>query len=133
MILFDIFQDVFVALAGIAGGYLAAFAVFLLLSYCMAFEGRGLLMSGSSMSRIYYLQVGLCYAIASATGVLVALRIFPEMPMSATSVSSVAFLLCLAVVRLRSRAPNQQSIADTALLVLCVLVGSGVPTMLHVA
>lgn len=131
MILFDIFSDVMVALAGIAGGYLAAFAVYLLLSYFVALEGRRLLMSGSSMSRLYYLQVGLCWTVASATGVLVALLIFPDMPMSILSALSVATLLCLAIVRLRRRAPNQQGIADTALLMLCVLVGFGVPTFLH--
>ena len=115
----------------ILGGYVAAVFAHLILSYLITREGRGVLMTGTGMSRAYYLQLGVCWMVAGAVGSAVTLQVFPDMPMAVVSLATVAGMLCLSLVRLRNKVPHQQTLGDTLLLLLCVLVGFGVPACLR--
>ena len=118
-------------LEAIVGGYVVAVGMHFFLSYLMTREGRGVLMTGTGMSRAYYLQLGLCWMVSGAAAAAVALAVFPAMPMAGVSLSAIAGMLCLALTRLRNKVPHQQTLGDTLLLLLCVLVGLGVPAYLR--
>ena len=123
----------FATFAGIVFGYLAAVAVHILLGLLITREGRGVLTEDSRMSRAYYTQLGLSWAVAGAAGACTALLFIAKMPMAAITLTAIAGLLCLAMIRARSKAPHQQTVGDTLLLMLCVLVGCAIPAYLQLS
>jgi len=121
------------AFAGIVLGYLAAIAVHLVLGFLITREGRGVLTDGSRMSRAYYTQLGLSWIVAGAVAACTGLYFFSTMPMAAVTLAAIAALLCFAMIRARNKMPHQQTIGDTVLLMLCVLVGCAIPAYLQLS
>lgn len=121
------------AFAGIVLGYLAAIAVHLVLGFLITREGRGVLTEDSRMSRAYYMQLGLSWIVAGAAAACTALYFFSTMPLAAVTLAVIAVALCLAMLRARNKAPLQQTIGDTVLLMLCVLVGFAIPAYLQLS
>ena len=129
----DFYAGFYDVVRAILGGYISAVAVHILLTYLMTREGRGVLMAGDGMSRAYYLQLGLCWMVTGAVGVTLPLMVFPTMPMSVVSLVVVTVMLGLTLFRLRNKVPHQQTVADTVLLLLCMLVGTGVSSYIQLA
>ena len=121
------------AFAGIVLGYLAAIAVHLVLGFLITREGRGVLTDGSRMSRAYYTQLGLSWIVAGAVAACTGLYFFSTMPMAAVTLAAIAALLCFAMIPARNKMPHQQTIGDTVLLMLCVLVGCAIPAYLQLS
>ncbi|SDF51093.1 hypothetical protein [Terriglobus roseus] len=121
------------AFAGIVFGYLAAIAVHLVLGFLITREGRGVLTEGSRMSRAYYLQLGLSWIVAGAVAACTGLYFFSTMPLAAVTVAAIAALLCFAMIRARNKMPHQQTLGDTVLLMLCVLVGCAIPAYMQLS
>lgn len=121
------------AFAGIVLGYLAAIAVHLVLGFLITREGRGVLTDGSRMSRAYYTQLGLSWIVAGTAAACTALYFFSTMPLAAVTLAVIAMLLCFAMLRAQSKAPHQQTIGDTVLLMLCLLVGFAIPAYLQLS
>ena len=113
----------FALVEAIFGGYLAALVTLYALGFLITREGRGVLMRGDCMSPVYYTQLGLSWMVAGAAASVIVLHFFPAAPMGIVLVTGVAFLLATSLVRSHRKAPQQQTLGASILLVLCIAAG----------
>ncbi len=109
-------------IGGIAAGYFTALAVQLALGLLITHEGRGLLMSGECMSRLYYVQLALSWFLSAAAAGVVVTMVSQAPGLAVAGI--LAVVLVLLQIRNAVKMKQQQPLLITVVLCGCITLGT---------